>query len=61
MPEELICSLDTIKVMIGHLLSTGICESPDVLSEGGLPGDGLEGQDSSNNQACPGQCKACNV
>ena len=61
MLEELVCGFDTVEVMIGDLLSIGVCKRPDVLSEGRLPGDGLKCQDSGNYQACPGQYKACNV
>ena len=61
MPEELICGLDTVEVMVGDLLSAGICESADILREGRLPGNGLECQYGSYNQACPGESKTGNV
>lgn len=61
MPEQLIGGLDTVEVMVSDLLSTGVCESPDVLSEGRLPWDGLECQYGSHHQASPGECKAGNV
>ncbi len=60
-PEQLISSLDTVEVVVGDLLTAGICKGTDVLCEGRLPGNSFEGQYGGYNQASPRQSKAGNV
>ena len=47
--------------MVGDLLPIGVGEGPNVLSEGRLAGDGLDGQYGGNHQAGPGQHEPSHV
>lgn len=53
MLEELDSSLDAVEVVVSDLLPTLVFEAQDVLGEGRLPREGLDGKDGCHNQASP--------